>query len=256
MEVRMVDQDGMPRDGGDLAQQIPNIFDPRIPDELSGDFPAAFHEAGHAVLWLSCGGIVQRFRFRRNQRGLLGGKTVLAFPPGQVADTERNACLAAERLLAGECAARAALVGQGKKFSREHVCSYEVVVDPKGKFEAVIQGLDEFRLKLNLKGEFDIAGVVGLAGKWGGANWYAWVCERLMVARRRVDANWEAITDVAGRLLIRVLPKGAGPVIIVEGEELDRVLSELHLQGANYQIELNDGGQTGEGALRGGPARP
>lgn len=252
----MVDEAGMPTGAGDLVQQPPQIFDPSIPAELDGDCPVAFHEAGHAVLWLSCGGTVSRFRFERNRGGLLGGSSRCEVPAGEVPDTERNACLFAERLLAGEYAARRAAAEQGKNISREHICSYGVDVDPKGKFESVMQGLDDFRRKLGGKGEFDVTKVVALADKWGGENWYAWVYERLMLACKRVDANWEAIRDVAGRLLMLVLRQGAGPMVIVDGEELDEVLSGLKLQGADYNIEVKDGGQTGEGALRPGRARP
>lgn len=170
----MANQAGMSGAGAGLPDRQPKIFELKIRDDFSDDFPAVCHEAGHALAWLSCGGKVNGFVFGRNDEGRLGGKTEIGFPPGRVAETEENARLFAERLLAGEAAVRL-LLGAG----RDLICSYEVVTHPRGDVGIIIARLDEFVLKRGLKGKLDIRQVLDLASKAAKDGWYAWVGERL-----------------------------------------------------------------------------
>ena len=81
------------------------MFDPHQHLELNADAAVVRHELGHAALWLVHGGAIGRLQMRR-VRGQLYAGIRLERRTREIGDADQLYERTAERLLAGEVAAR------------------------------------------------------------------------------------------------------------------------------------------------------
>ncbi len=194
-------------------------FDPSDPTEYADfkkDRVVLIHELGHVVAWFCHGEGVGRLRLERKNK-LLWPQVILAFREQRDANTDRDAEVMAERVLAGESAARRA-VGM----PRDEICFGRWVIDRNFNVGSVAP---------HLRDEYDEERVLKIAWAYGRNGWYEWIAKRLKSASVRVDDNWAVIDRMASWIKPRV-PMTTGQVCCVPGRELIKEMQRLGVRTA------------------------
>jgi len=170
-----------------------SVFDSERVD-FTDDYVVLCHELGHVITWFCYGEEIGPLECRRCTDNLI--KAQVTLPPNaklkELLNTPKYAKKFAERLLAGEIAARLSI---GKRTDR--VCSKGLPVGDGT--EQLAKTIAQTNPNSDLAKE-DIFKVLQLAINQGQSGWYAWIVERMNNAGEVVNQNWVAIDQIARRL--------------------------------------------------------
>jgi len=176
------------------------MFDTCQHGEFNDDWPVLCHELGHAVIWFHLGEGIGRLKCCRDTTSQLRAGVALWPRTGGLEDllSPEHAASYAERLLAGELAARRAL----GNLRTTQICSKGLPVH--GGVDYLTQTLNGLDQDADLAKE-DITKVLTLAINNAQRNWRQWIGDRLNRSEAMVAQNWSAIDGIA-RCLRRKLP--------------------------------------------------
>jgi hypothetical protein len=171
------------------------LFDSSQHPEFGEGWVVLRHELGHIVVWFRCGEAIGPLTIQRYPNGSLRAGSVLWPRKGDRTRLvlREYAEPLAERLLAGESAARKAL---GTR--TDQICTDGIQVDTNSHLPNILNQMDE---------RTDIGNVLFIPQQHSIPNWYQWVEARLKNADSVVDAHWTAIDQIA-RCLEPLLPHG------------------------------------------------
>lgn len=189
------------------------LFDPKDRQKLHSDGAVLRHELGHALTWFGFGGRVDKITFirlhqtsRTSSQYLLTGRTRYNFRNGIPEESADNAEMFAQRILAGESAAR-----KWAGMNRNSICTGGLEIRRGSNVRAI--------LSAQADNPDDFIGILRLAERWGQSDWHYWISSMLSRARIRVDANWAAIQCIASEHEHR-LPSNPGDFYEIDGEAL------------------------------------
>jgi hypothetical protein len=208
------------------------LFDAKDRQRLHHDGAVLRHELGHAIAWFCVGGKVERITFTRlkwasgtSTQYPLMGRTELSYANGTAEESAENAELVAERILAGESAAR-----KWAGMSRNSICTGGLKISRNCDLDAILMA--------HGNSPEDFISVLGLAVKWGKSEWSSWIRSRLKAVRALVDANWGVIQHLASKHE-RSLPTKLGDIYEIDGE---RLMGELRTLSVLKEREAQGGG--------------
>lgn len=166
------------------------------------------HELGHAVAWYHHGEGIGRLRFNRAVDGLLEAGIVLGPARSDQEETDAFIDAYAERLLAGEAAARRWLGLPRGCVSLRGLAGHRLPmgIGPMDLAET----LCEPTARDGLPAYDDITKVLLEAEKRHRCVWKQWISQRIRDAEVIVDAN-AAVIEAAAALLQPLLPHSSSP---------------------------------------------
>lgn len=194
----------------------------RMPPEFERDDVVLRHEAGHIVSWFIFGGGIGPLRLLRREDGKLVGGVL--FGPPSAKQTEDAAFIdaCAERLVAGELAARGYLglpdwqLSSGDDYASLHTATRHVSV--------VRERLDPTLI--------DARKVLDLAEDHHPQAWWSWLQERLLVTSSVLRAHEPKVAALAECLRSGVPTKQGESERLTSGTDVVRWGYEVGLQPA------------------------
>jgi hypothetical protein len=200
-----------------------SIFDSVQHRELNGDWPVLCHELGHAVTWFRFGEGIGRLKCCRPDICLKSAVALWPRTDGleKLWSSPEYAKPYAERLLAGEIAARRAL----GNIRTDQICSKGLPVN--SGIDCLAKTIAHTNPTSDLAKE-DVYKVLTLAINNAQSDWCAWVGARLSCAGAVVNRHWAAFEQIARKLEPK-LPE-VGQSCVWEGIEL---MAEMERCGIN-----------------------
>lgn len=164
--------------------------DPEIHRDFEMDHAVVQHEVGHLVTWFLLGGGIGPMRFeRQGDHRLLGA---VRFGPRNLDAKETPDFIdaVAERLLAGEIAARRHL---GK-------CDWQISLgDPTTVLLTPTHSASFARARCHAD-LLDARNLLSLAEQHHADSWWPWMEDRIRSVRRRLELHWPAVGKLAARI--------------------------------------------------------
>lgn len=192
-------------------------FVPAEDADWNDDGAVLRHELGHALVWFVHGGGLGRLRLARANDGLLEAGVVTGPRPGQT-DTPAFIDSTAERLLAGEAAARRHLGIPGGRISLRGLQEPRLPAgarpDEIAAAFAEVGHASDGRVMLG-----DVAKILSLADQYHQADWRTWIRERLAAAEHILSTQWAVLGAVAVRFE-RGLPRRPRQEVVVSAQDL------------------------------------
>lgn len=178
------------------------------------------HELGHATIWFYYGGGIGRLLLQRSSDGLLEPccKSAPSSPTQEVTPEFIDAV--AERLLAGEVAARIHLGLQPDQVTLRKLTS--------NYFQMGIRAIDVAQTMSESTRE-DVYRVLDLADQYHPDDWQEWIRLRLASCEEVLHQYWSILEGAAVRFT-PAIPRRWGTCVEVPGPRLVQVFSELGME--------------------------
>jgi hypothetical protein len=188
-----------------------SLFTHIRPVEFNRNDVVVCHELAHTVVWYSFGREIRGITFRRSIDGYLSGGSANVNPSNL--ENTRDAEQFAERMLAGDSAARRKLV-----MRRDQISTVGFAVNARTSIPALLGTANRnddamwaiFAAYKTKKPNWLETILIRLGKKPG---WYKWLSLRLEKTNARVDAHWRAI-EVISEEVIAWLPANGEETVI------------------------------------------